>query len=147
VLFLGRDTPVGFRFSASVDAIRAKAEVLRLSTLNLPFLNPWMARIQLGEIHCKGDVLDLSASNAAEVAVLFRNGIEALLPAVRMESMNHSLGCHEFQVAIHGSEADVRKPFLYPQVYLVGTGMIPAEAEFLENHGPLFCFSQRNCLL
>jgi hypothetical protein len=62
-----------------------------------------MVRIQVGQLDCKWDILDLSASVAVEVAVLFRDGIEALLPRVRIEPTNHSLGCHEFQVAIHGS--------------------------------------------
>ena len=57
----------------------------------------------MGQLDCKWDILDLSASVAVEVAVLFRDGIEALLSAVRMQATNHSLGCHEFQVAIHGS--------------------------------------------
>jgi hypothetical protein len=103
-----------------------------------------MARIQVWQLDFKWDILDLSASVAAKVAVLFRDGIEALLPRVRIEATNHSLRCHEFQVAIHGSETDVRKPLLYPQVYLIGAGMIPAKAEFLQNHGPLFCFSQKS---
>ena len=102
-----------------------------------------MARIQLRKTHCEGDILDLSADHAAEMAVFFRDGIEALLSAVRMEATNHSLGCHEFEIAVHCSEADVRKPLLYPQVYLIGTGVIAAEAEFLQDHGPLFRFSQK----
>jgi hypothetical protein len=102
-----------------------------------------MVRIQVGQLDCKWDILDLSASVAVEVAVLFRDGIEALLFRVRIEATDDSLACHEFKVAIHGSQADSGEPFPYPQVHLIRAGMIPAEAEFLENRGPLLGFSQK----
>jgi hypothetical protein len=102
-----------------------------------------MSRIQLGELHGEGDILDPAAGVAAEVTVLLRDWIEALLSRARIQTADHSPRGHEIQVAIHGPEADMRKPFPYPQVHLIGAGMIPAEAEFLQNHGPLLRFSQK----
>ena len=115
---------------------------MRSRTLDLSFPNPRVIRIQPGKLHGKGDIFDLAASLAAEVTVLIGNGIEALLPRVRVQAANDSLGCHEFQVAIHGSETDAGKPSSYPQVHLIRTGMIPAETEFLQDHGSLLRFSQ-----
>ena len=76
--------------------------------------------------------------------MLLGDRIEALLRRIRIEAVNNALGCHEFQVAIHGSETDAGKPSPYPQVHLIGTGMIPTETEFLQNYGPLLRFSQNN---
>jgi hypothetical protein len=141
----GRNTPALFRFIVlvGIDTIRAKAEVFRSCSLNLSFPYPGMAGVQSRKLHGEGYILDLSAGAAAEVAVLFRDGIEALLFRVRIEATDDSLACHEFKVAIHGSQADSGEPFPYPQVHLIRAGMIPAEAEFLENRGPLLGFSQK----
>jgi hypothetical protein len=144
--YLGRNTPAPllFIFFVGTDTIRAKAEVFRSRALNLSFSDPWMVGVQPRELCGKGDILDLSAGGAAEVTVLFRDGIEALLTRARIEAADDPLGCHEFQVAINGPEADSGEPFPDPQVQLIGAGMIPAEAEFLQNHGPLLRFSQNS---
>jgi hypothetical protein len=139
-----RNTPLRFifLFSARCETLRAKTEILRLGSLDFSFPNPGMARIKPRELHGKGDIFDFAAGLAVEVAVLLRDWIEALLSRVRIEAANDALGGHELQIPIHGSEADAGKPPPYPQVHLVGSGMIPAETEFLQNHGPLLRFSQ-----
>ena len=76
------------------------------------------------------------------MTVLINNGIETLVSGARFEAANKTLRCHKLQVAIDGPEADARQPLLDPQVYLIGAGMVSAEAEFLQNHGPLLRFSQ-----
>lgn len=103
-----------------------------------------MTRIQLGELDGERDILYLSTVVAMKMAVRFGYRIKTHLSRTRIETANHSLGYHEFQVAVHGSKADPREPFLDPQVYLIGTGMIPAETEFFQNHGSLLRFSQDN---
>jgi hypothetical protein len=103
-----------------------------------------MTRIQLGELDGEGDIIYLSAVAAMEMVVCFDYRIKTHLSRTRVETSNDSLGYHEFQVAIHGSKADSREPLLDPQVYLIGAGMIPAETEFFQKHGPLFRFSQNN---
>jgi hypothetical protein len=101
-----------------------------------------MVRIQLRRLHGKRYILDLAAGLAVEMAVLFRGRVEALLARARSQPANDALGHHQFQIPIHGSETDPGKPSLDPQVHLVSAWMIPAETEFLQNHGPLLRFSQ-----
>jgi len=129
-------------FFASVHTIRAEAEELRSRTLNHPFLNPWVVRIQLRKLHIERDVLDRSAGSTAEVTVLLQDGIEAFLYRVRVQATDDSPGGHELQIAIHGSKADSGKPSPDSLEHLVGAGMIPAETEFLQDHGSLLRFSQ-----
>jgi hypothetical protein len=101
-----------------------------------------MVRIEPRELHGKGDVLDLAACLAVEVAVLLRDRIEALLSCIRIEAANDALGRHEIQIPIHCPQTDAGKPSLDPEIHLIGSGMIPAETEFVQNHGTLLCFSQ-----
>lgn len=103
-----------------------------------------MIRTQFGELDGEGDILYLSALSAMKMAVRFDYRIKTHLSRTRVETANDSLGYHEFQVSIHGSKADSWEPLLDPQVYLIGAGMIPAETEFFQNHGPLLRFSQKN---
>jgi hypothetical protein len=76
------------------------------------------------------------------VAVLIGNGIKAFLAGARFDTPDQTLRCHELEVSIHGPETDPRQPLPYPQIHLIGAGVVPAEAEFLQNHGPLLRFSQ-----
>jgi hypothetical protein len=140
----GRNTPLSFfvPVPSFIDTIRADAEVFRSRTLYLSFLNPRVLRIQTRAPHGKGNILDLSADLAAEVTVLLGDRIEALLPRARDKAVNDALGGHEFQVSIHGSEADPGKSSPHQLVHFVGAGVISAETDFLQNSGPLLGFSQ-----
>jgi hypothetical protein len=103
-----------------------------------------MSKIQSRELDGERDILYLSTVVAVKMAVRFDNRIKAHLSRARVQTVNDSLGYHEFQVAVHGSKANSREPLLDPQVYLIGAGMIPAETEFFQNHGPLLRSSQNN---
>jgi hypothetical protein len=103
-----------------------------------------MPPIQFRDLDSERNILHLSTVAAVKMVVPFGYRIKTHLSRTRVETTNDSLKYHEFQVTVNGSQADSREPLLDPQVYLIGTGMISAETEFFQNHGPLLRFSQNN---
>ena len=83
------------------------------------------------------DILDLAATYASDMIMIFCGPIEPSPGARQVEFLGQPPLGEDFEVSINGTEAYPRHPFPHRVVDLVGSGMGVQIPEFLEDDLPL----------
>jgi len=87
-------------------------------------------------------ILDLPATNAPNVVVVFDGAVETSLSPRQLELLDHSCFRQNFKIPIDGSQADPGKAFPDNFIHIVGGRVALDFGELFKNDPPLFGCSQ-----